>query len=45
MVGDPLCAVAGWLQLPLAPCTAYMALGKFLRYLFVTAGLLWMLPH
>jgi membrane protein YqaA with SNARE-associated domain len=45
IVGDPLCAVAGWLQMPLAPCTAYMAVGKFLRYLFITAGLLWMFPH
>lgn len=45
VVGDPLCAVAGWLQMPLGPCTAYMAIGKFLRYLFITAGLLWMFPH
>ena len=29
VVGDPLCAVAGWLKLPLWPCVAYMALGKF----------------
>jgi len=41
-VGDPLCAVAGWLQLPLWPCTFYMAIGKFLRYLAMTAGLLWL---
>ena len=40
-VGDPLCAVAGWLQMPLWPCTLYMALGKFLRYLCMTAALLW----
>ena len=40
-VGDPLCAVAGWLQMPLWPCTFYMAIGKFLRYLLMTAGLLW----
>ena len=32
-VGDPLCAVAGWLKLPFWPCLLYMALGKFLRYL------------
>jgi membrane protein YqaA with SNARE-associated domain len=27
-VGDPLCAVAGWLKLPFWPCVAYMAVGK-----------------
>ena len=44
VVGDPLCAVAGWLRLPLGPCTVYMAIGKFLRYLFMTAALLWLFP-
>lgn len=44
VVGDPLCAVAGWLELPLWPCTFYMAIGKFLRYLFMTTGLLWFFP-
>jgi len=44
IVGDPLCAVAGWLRLPFWPCTAYMAIGKFLRYVAMTAGLLWLLP-
>ena len=43
-VGDPLCAVAGWLKLPFWPCTAYMAIGKFARYLTMTAGLLWVFP-
>ena len=43
-VGDPLCAVAGWLKLPLLPCMVYMAIGKFLRYLVMTAGLLWVFP-
>ncbi len=38
-VGDPLCAVAGWLKLPFWPCLFYMALGKFLRYLVLTASL------
>src|SRR5512135_3938837 len=33
VVGDPLCAVGGWLRLPFWPCVAYMAVGKFLRYL------------
>ena len=43
-VGDPLCAVAGWLKFPLLPCAAYMAIGKFARYLTMTAGLLWVFP-
>ena len=41
VVGDPLCAVAGWLKLPFWPCVAYMAVGKFARYLTMTAALLW----
>lgn len=44
VVGDPLCAVAGWLRLPFGPCVAYMAVGKFLRYLIMTAALLWVFP-
>ena len=40
-VGDPLCAVAGWLKMPLVACTFYMAIGKFLRYLLMTSLLLW----
>jgi len=44
VVGDPLCAVAGWLQLPFWPCVAYMAIGKFARYLAMTAALLWVFP-
>ena len=39
VVGDPLCAVAGWLKLPFWPCVAYMAIGKFLRYVMMTAAL------
>src|SRR5690606_4072115 len=31
-VGDPLCAVAGWLRLAFWPCVLYMAIGKFARY-------------
>ena len=38
-VGDPLCAVAGWLRLPFWPCVMYMAIGKFFRYLVMTAAL------
>lgn len=45
VVGDPLCAVAGWLRLPLWPCTLYMAIGKFLRYTIMTALLLWVFPQ
>lgn len=41
VVGDPLCAVAGWLRMPALPCLAYMAVGKFLRYLVMTSLLLW----
>ncbi len=43
VVGDPLCAVAGWLHLPFWPCSAYMAVGKFLRYLVMTSALVWAL--
>lgn len=43
-VGDPLCAVAGWLKLPFWPCVVYMAIGKFLRYLTMTSLLLWWFP-
>jgi membrane protein YqaA with SNARE-associated domain len=43
-VGDPLCAVAGWLKLPFWPCVFYMAVGKFLRYVTMTAALLWLFP-
>lgn len=39
-VGDPLCAVAGWLKLPFWPCLLYMAIGKFARYLTMTAALI-----
>jgi membrane protein YqaA with SNARE-associated domain len=28
--------VAGWLKLPFIPCLAYMAIGKFARYLTMT---------
>lgn len=38
LVGDALCAAAGWLRLPWLPCALWMALGKGLRYLFVAAG-------
>jgi membrane protein YqaA with SNARE-associated domain len=44
VVGDPLCAVAGWLRLPFWPCLLYMAVGKFARYVTMTATLLWWFP-
>ncbi|WP_313069880.1 YqaA family protein [Melaminivora sp.] len=44
VVGDPLCAIAGWLRLPFWPCLAYMAVGKFFRYLVMTATLLHLVP-
>jgi len=42
VVGDPLCAVAGWLKLPFWPCVIYMALGKLARYVTMTAALVGM---
>ena len=43
-VGDPLCAVAGAMKLPFWPCVAYMAVGKFARYVTMTVALLWVFP-
>ena len=45
VVGDPLCAVAGWLQMPFWPCVGYMAVGKLLRYITMTAGFFWALQY
>ena len=44
VVGDPLCAVAGWLKLPFWPCVFYMAIGKFARYLTMTVALMYIWP-
>lgn len=44
IVGDPLCAVAGWLNMPFWRCLGYMAIGKFARYLTMTTALLWVFP-
>jgi membrane protein YqaA with SNARE-associated domain len=44
VVGDPLCAVAGWLKLSFWPCVFYMTIGKFLRYLTMTVALLHVFP-
>lgn len=44
IIGDPLCALAGWLNLSFWPCIAYMAIGKFARYVTMTVLLLWIFP-
>lgn len=44
VVGDPLCAVAGWLRFRFWPSLVYMAVGKGLRYVAITGGLLWLFP-
>jgi membrane protein YqaA with SNARE-associated domain len=44
VVGDPLCAVAGWLKLSFWPCVSYMAIGKFARYVLMTTVMLWFWP-
>jgi membrane protein YqaA with SNARE-associated domain len=38
LVGDALCAAAGWLRLPPLACMLWMAAGKAARYLVVVAG-------
>ena len=38
VVGDALCAAAGWLRLPPVACTLWMAVGKAARYGLVVAG-------
>jgi len=40
-IGDPLCTLGGWLKLPFWPAVGYMAIGKFARYLTMTALLLY----
>jgi membrane protein YqaA with SNARE-associated domain len=44
VIGDPLCAIAGWLKFPFWPCVGYMAVGKLLRYLVLTFALLKVFP-
>lgn len=44
LVGDPLCAVAGWLRLPFWRCAGWMLVGKFTRYVVMTWVLLEMFP-
>ncbi|MBC7711133.1 MAG: DedA family protein, partial [Rhizobacter sp.] len=38
IIGDPLATIAGWLGLPFWQCFFWGALGKFLRYVLMTAG-------
>lgn len=38
IIGDALCAAAGWLRLPPVACTLWMAAGKTVRYALVVAG-------
>ena len=45
VVGDPLCAVAGWLRMPFWPCVIYMTIGKFARYIVYTFALLHFFPR
>lgn len=40
VVGDPLCAAAGAMRLPFWPCALAIAVGKFARYLVLTAAVL-----
>jgi len=37
VVGDPLCAVAGWMRLPWLPCLIFITIGKCARYLVLGA--------
>lgn len=38
IIGDALCAAAGWLRLPWVSCALWMATGKFARYALIAAG-------
>lgn len=38
IIGDALCAAAGWLRLPVLPSALWMALGKAARYAVIIAG-------
>jgi membrane protein YqaA with SNARE-associated domain len=45
VVGDPLCAVAGWLRLPWLSCLVFMAIGKCARYVVLGAVFKLLLPE
>lgn len=38
LIGDALCAAAGWLRLPWLSCAIYMAIGKGARYALLAWG-------
>jgi membrane protein YqaA with SNARE-associated domain len=38
LIGDALCAAAGWLRLPALSCALWMAIGKTARYALVVIG-------
>ncbi len=40
LVGDPLCAVAGWMRLSFWQCLIYMVCGKLVRYILI-CGAFW----
>jgi membrane protein YqaA with SNARE-associated domain len=42
IVGDALCAAAGWLRLPWLPVVAAVALGKLARYLVLAQAAAWL---
>ncbi|RUS67692.1 Inner membrane protein YqaA [Saezia sanguinis] len=44
VIGDPLCIIAGWLHMPFWRCVAYIAIGKFARFLIMAALLIWVWP-
>ena len=44
LIGDPLCAVAGWMRWPFWPSVAYMAVGKLARYVVLSMMLLGLIP-
>jgi len=45
VVGDPLCAVAGWLKMPFWPCLGWMLVGKAARYVVWTLLAVWIFPE
>src|SRR6187397_3665590 len=42
LVGDAMCAAAGWLRIGVAPALAAMAAGKLARYLAVAQAVAWL---
>lgn len=44
IIGDALCAMAGWIRLAWKPVLLWMTVGKFIRFVVMTAALLW-IPH